>query len=140
MKTIMSFSGEYRWLSNFWAVSVVLDRETYPSVEHAYQASKTTDRFERQLIQESQSAGHAKKLGSKLKERKDWDSIKLHIMEDLLRQKFSVPDLKEQLIATGHAEIIEGNTWGDHFWGVCKGTGENHLGTLLMKIREELVA
>jgi predicted NAD-dependent protein-ADP-ribosyltransferase YbiA (DUF1768 family) len=59
-------------------------------------------------------------------------------MEDLLRQKFQNPYLKNKLLATGNAEIEETNSWGDVFWGICKGVGENHLGKILMKIRSEL--
>ena len=44
---------------------------------------------------------------------------------------------------TGDAELIEGNTWHDNYWGVCScskcnGRGKNRLGKLLMKVREEL--
>lgn len=43
------------------------------------------------------------------------------------------------LINTGDAELIEGNSWGDTFWGECNGIGENNLGKILMKIRKEIV-
>jgi predicted NAD-dependent protein-ADP-ribosyltransferase YbiA (DUF1768 family) len=46
--------------------------------------------------------------------------------------------MREMLLLTGDCELVEGNTWGDKFWGVCDGEGENHLGKLLMKIRAEL--
>ena len=60
-------------------------------------------------------------------------------METLVREKFSHnKDLKEMLLETGDAIIEEGNDWNDTFWGVCNGKGENHLGKILMKIREEL--
>ena len=64
-------------------------------------------------------------------------------MEDCLRAKFAIPELKEMLLATGDEELIEGTWWHDQFWVVCyfdqhKGEGQNHLGKLLMKIREEL--
>lgn len=69
----------------------------------------------------------------------DFDLIKVEIMRDLLEQKFYPgSDLAGQLMSTGFVDIIEGNTWGDTFWGVCRGKGENHLGKLLMKIRENL--
>ena len=61
-------------------------------------------------------------------------------MRDLLRQKFAREPLRSQLLATGEAKLIEGNHWGDTFWGVCRGQGENHLGMLLMKAREEIRA
>jgi predicted NAD-dependent protein-ADP-ribosyltransferase YbiA (DUF1768 family) len=59
-------------------------------------------------------------------------------METLLRQKFAHPELRAKLKETNDAELVEGNWWGDRFWGVCRGEGENHLGKLLMKIRAEL--
>ena len=86
----------------------------------------------------AETPGLAKKLGRKATIRPDWEKIKLPIMEYLLRQKFGDKTLKALLIGTGDAELVEGNMWGDTYWGVCKGKGENHLGKLLMKIREEL--
>jgi predicted NAD-dependent protein-ADP-ribosyltransferase YbiA (DUF1768 family) len=59
-------------------------------------------------------------------------------MEDLSRQKFSHPELRQKLLDTGSCTLVEGNTWGDTFWGVCDGVGENHLGKLLMTIRADL--
>lgn len=55
-----------------------------------------------------------------------------------MRVKFRNPELRDKLVATGDAEIVEGNWWGDKFWGVCRGVGENHLGKILMRIRTEL--
>lgn len=111
----------------------------YPSVEHAYVAAKTLDLEQRKIIQMLPKAGEAKRFGrSKITLRADWtDSFRLSLMEDLLRQKFSIPELKEKLNSTFPHELIEQNTWGDVFFGVCKGKGENHLGKLLMKVREE---
>jgi predicted NAD-dependent protein-ADP-ribosyltransferase YbiA (DUF1768 family) len=61
-------------------------------------------------------------------------------MYNLVKQKFTNNNkLKGQLLATGDAKIVEGNTWGDVFWGVCNGVGENHLGEILMKVLEELL-
>lgn len=59
-------------------------------------------------------------------------------MEDLLREKFQRKDLKQKLLDTGDAELIEGNTWGDTYWGMVGNKGHNHLGRLLMKVREEI--
>lgn len=69
--------------------------------------------------------------------RADWEAIKFATMEGLLRRKFRHADLRAMLVATGDAELIEGNTWGDRVWGVCGGTGENRLGKMLMQIRSE---
>ena len=52
--------------------------------------------------------------------------------------KFLNPDLREKLVATGDAELIEGNHWNDTCWGVCKGIGQNNLGKILMEVRDML--
>jgi ribA/ribD-fused uncharacterized protein len=136
---ITEFDGEYRFLSNFHPAPMEYERISYPTVEHAYQAAKTTDYHERQRIAALPSPGRAKRAGAKLTLRPDWDALRLNVMETLLRQKFTLhADLRALLLATGDAILEEGNTWGDVFWGVCNGVGENHLGKLLMKIRDEL--
>ena len=74
-------------------------------------------------------------MGMKLTLRPDWDSFRLLAMEEIIQEKFDQYEaLKLKLIMTNPAELIEGNHWGDVFWGVCKGKGENHLGKILMKI------
>lgn len=135
---IEDFSGEMRWLSNFHPVNVMFDGKKYPSVEHAYQAAKTLEEAERTKIRNLNKASLAKSAGKKVTMRPDWEKVKLGIMEDLVRQKFKNPDLKEALLKTGDEKLIEGNWWGDTFWGVCKGKGQNHLGKILMRVRKEL--
>jgi ribA/ribD-fused uncharacterized protein len=136
---IDSFSKEYRFLSNFYPCWVKLDGENYPSVEHAYQAAKTTDEQLRLYFQEPiVTSGEAKKAGRRLKIRQDWEDVKINIMYNLLKDKFLQPKFKTLLLSTQDEELIEGNWWGDTFWGICKGVGENHLGKLLMKVRSEL--
>lgn len=136
---IKEFQGEYRFLSNFWLTKVEFEDIIYPSVEHAYVAAKTLDFTTRKTIAAIQKAGDVKRFGRRLKIREDWEQIKLSVMEELVRQKFTTNlSLKEKLIATGEQQLEEGNTWGDTFWGVCRGVGQNNLGNILMKIREEL--
>lgn len=135
---IDSFSGKYRFLSNFAPCKVQLDGIEYNSTESAYQASKTLNPEGRRKIREAKTPGEAKKLGRTVYLREDWEDVKLDVMENLLRQKFSQPDFKRALLNTEDEELLEGNSWNDVFWGICKGKGENHLGKLLMKIRKEL--
>ncbi len=118
---------------------MTLDNITYPTSEHAYQAYKTENLGERKKISHLTTPAKAKKYGNKLELRKDWNSIKLGIMENIIRQKFlqNLNYLKK-LIETGNTELIEGNTWKDTYWGVYKSKGLNHLGKILMKIRDEL--
>ena len=136
---IERFAGQYRFLSNFYPCNVMLDGVSYPSTENAYQAAKTIMHHER-LRFTVLTAAAAKKLGRRIRIRADWESVKLGVMLDLLRKKFARGAIRDQLIATGDAELIEGNTWNDTYWGVCNGVGENMLGKLLMQVRAELEA
>ncbi|MGL4755290.1 MAG: NADAR family protein, partial [Aeromonadaceae bacterium] len=133
---IDSFSGEYRFLSNFWPCNVTLDGATYPSVEHAYQAAKTSSTFERLRVIACATPGDAKRAGRTLTIRPDWDAIKVSVMRDLVCQKFADPQLAALLASTRGRQLVEGNNWGDTFWGVCRGEGQNNLGKILMSIRD----
>lgn len=136
--TISSFKGEHAWLSNMQRIEPFFyGHLKFDSVECFYVAMKTTDIVERAKISKMKPY-EAKKYGRALNLRGDWDEIKLGVMKWGLKKKFSQPKFKDLLLATGNQELIEGNTWGDTFWGVCNGVGENHLGKLLMEIREQL--
>lgn len=134
---IDSFRDEYFFLSNFYPVEIKLDGIVYPNAETAFQAQKTLDVEERRNFSMLKRPVQAKRLGRKVKLRDDWEEVKLDIMTEIVSQKFlQHPHLIEMLLQTGDEELIESNKWGDRFWGVCKGVGENHLGKILMKIRD----
>lgn len=135
---INEFQGIFRFLSNFWPCKIVHGGIEFPSVEHAYQADKFKDREEAIKIA-SMTPGQAKRYGKKAILPQDWDSIKVKTMKRLLEIKFSDPDLRFKLIDTYPHELIEGNQWGDTFWGKCNGQGQNILGNLLMEVRREIV-
>ena len=135
---INCFDGEYAFLSNYYNSPITHDGITYPTNEHFFQAMKTLKIDERLAIAAAGTPGKAKRMGRSVTLRSDWETIKSYYMELGLRLKFQNPDLAAKLIATGDEELIEGNTWGDRIWGVCDGEGENRLGKLLMKIREEI--
>lgn len=136
---INRFIDEYEFLSNFYP-SPIYDNagKEYPTVEHYFQAMKTFNLQKRELIRLAESPGKAKRIGRLVQLREDWEDRKLDIMEKALIQKFQIPQLREKLLATGKEELIESNFWNDTYWGVCKGEGENHLGKLLMSIREKI--
>jgi len=131
---IDSFDGEYRFLSNFWPAEVEFEGIKFPSVENAYQAAKTLDLEERKRLA-AMTSGQAKKAGKKLEIRPDWESVKVAVMENLVWQKFQNAELMAKLKATGEKPLIEGNWWGDTFWGICRGKGKNELGRILMQVR-----
>lgn len=133
------FDGEYSFLSNFYPSPLKFgrDRLLYPTAEHAFQAMKTHDAVWRNKIRLAPSPGVAKRLGRQCPLREDWDRSKVRVMTAIVRLKFKDPALRAKLLATGDEELIEGNYWNDRFWGVCRGKGQNHLGKILMDIREE---
>lgn len=136
---ISIFRYEYFFLSNFFPCVVEYDGLAYSSSEAAFQAQKSTDpEVKQQFV--GKTPGAAKFLGKRIKLREDWEDVKLGIMEEIVRAKFTQNDfLKDKLIATGDRKLIETNKWNDKFWGVSRvtGEGENHLGKILMKIRNE---
>jgi N-glycosidase YbiA len=134
-ESITSFREEHFFLSNFYPCVIELDEDHYATLEHALQASKTTIHSERYKIMGLPTPGKAKRAGQEVPLRKDWEQVKLKIMADLLWQKFSQPELTAKLLATGDAQLIEGNDWGDRYWGQVNGVGHNHLGRLLMAVR-----
>ena|SRR3712207_6611903 len=137
---IDQFTGKYHFLSNFAACTLDVEGIVCPTVEHAFQAMKSLDPAERACIAGAATPAAAKWAGRKVALREDWEQVKVGIMEDLVRQKFSDPELREKLLATGDEELVEGNTWNDRFWGVCRGQGQNQLGKILMRVRDELRA
>lgn len=135
---ITEFKGEYFFLSNFYEFPIEYKGKKFASTEVAYQWAKTDDPEYKRLLEECTSSSASKKLGKSCPLRDDWDDIKLSVMRELIYIKFVNTELTKQLKDTHDAELIEGNWWGDTYWGVCKGTGKNHLGKLLMEVRNFL--
>lgn len=138
---ISEFRGEYRWLSNFYPCTIVLEGVEYPSVEHAYMSRKSDSELWKDFCVTTISPEEVKKASKRISLLPHWESIKVDIMRECLTQKYSEEPLRSKLIATGSQILQEGNWWGDQFWGVDlrTGVGENYLGKLIMGIREELI-
>lgn len=139
-EAITRFRGEYEFLSNFYESPVTFEGLTYGSSEAAFQAQKCMTYEERRAFTEYRPMD-SKKAGRNVQIRPDWDAVKVGVMEGIIRAKFTQnPGLAAKLLATGDCELVEGNNWHDIFWGADgkTGEGENHLGRILMKIRDEL--
>lgn len=138
---VNQFRDQYRFLSNFYPCSITVRDLTFNSAEACFQAAKCANPEDRKLFVGIDPA-KAKALGKKIDMRKDWNEARIEVMYRILKLKFKNPVLREKLLATGYGELIEGNYWNDTFWGVDlrTGKGQNNLGKLLMRVREELTA
>lgn len=148
MPDIRGFSegSGHEWLSNMYLTPVVDDEGTvWKSSENYYQAEKTTIPYERMQIFHA-TPKESKKIAKKVTMRPDWNAfngfMKLNAMKTALRMKFSNPEMKAKLLATGNSLIVEENYWHDNFWGSCTcskcgNKGQNHLGILLMEQRDK---
>lgn len=137
---INQFRGKCFFLSNFYPIKIF----GYDSVEHAFQSAKSSDKEYKRKIKNAKTAAMAKKIGRTAILRPGWELNKIKIMEFLLREKFKNKELAKALVDTNDEILIEGNYWHDTFWGICycnrcNGKGQNNLGKLLMKIRQEIV-
>ena len=140
------FKDEYEGFSNFDPVVIYYMHYNYPTLEHAYVASKSFDGLFHHRISKvpADKAGLAKRMGREVKLRGDWEKVKVRLMERFLRQKFSYEKFRNLLLSTGDEILVEGNWWHDNYWGNCHCNkckdieGQNMLGRLLMKIREDL--
>lgn len=138
---IFAFRGKYAFLSNFYHAPILYQNHRYANNEAAFQAQKTIFVREQQQFYFAYltNPAEAKRLGSKVTLRPDWNQVKMRYMYEICFAKFSQhPDLMQALLETGNAPLVEGNTWGDRYWGCVDGFGENHLGIILMDIREKL--
>lgn len=128
----MYFRGKFSFLSNFHPCKITIGSHTYGNAEAAYQALKCKG-YEDKFI--DLTGAEAKRLGKYLPMQEGWDEKRVAAMRFVLQQKFSNPELMAQLQQV-QGDIQEDNYWNDTFWGVCNGVGENHLGKLLMEVRD----
>lgn len=140
MDKIDRFTGEYKFLSNFYI------EKDGKSLEHRFQAAKfdhDADRDLYDLVMSQPTPGKAKSVARRYSSYVDADwtrGVSVQVMLTLLREKFAYgSELGEKLIGTGNAWLEEGNHWGDEFYGTVGGRGANVLGMLLMIVRGELL-
>ena len=146
---IDEFRGKYFFLSNFYVKPVYYNSEWYRSSEHAFQAQKATNEKDRKYIADAETPAISKQRAHEvglqsIKLLNHWNDIRMMEMYKILQCKFTDDILAKKLIETGDALLIEGNSWGDRYWGKVRDSktgewkGENFLGQLLMKVRNEI--
>lgn len=132
----------YGWASNFYPSPFILDGKSWPTVEHYFQSQKfiTTDKDYAESIRLAQYPSVVAKMGrSRLYPlRPDWEEVKDDVMRVGLSKKFENTILRDSLLKTGDAKLVE-HTKNDSYWGDGgDGSGKNMLGKLLMELRETL--
>ena len=145
MEKIDSFTDKYAFMSNFSYSPMEFEGISVPTAEHAFQMMKASTQDMREFIAMAPTASQAKSRGRGVKIRGDWEQIKFDIMYRIQLAKYRQNShLLASLLATGYAELEEGNWWHDNIYGNCKCErcrdieGHNMLGNILMKVRKEL--
>lgn len=132
------------WFSNMISLRkpLLYDGLLYRTPEHFYQAMKTADKHERAKIAFCKDGIRAKKMGRRVEIRGDWEDVKIDVMRFVQEYRFSSDEKMREMLLSTEGEIVEWNYWCDNFWGVCTcgkcNGGENNLGKILMKIRDDL--
>lgn len=136
-----STTDEYGFMSNFAQYPIVVDGKKWATTEHYFQAMKFVGTPHEGEVRAAPTAKEAANRGRDRSRplRGDWESVKDDVMRRALRAKFEQhEDIRDRLLATGDAKLIE-KTSGDYYWGCGKhGTGRNMLGVLLMELRDQL--
>lgn len=134
-------STEYGEFSNFARFPIKLRGKKWPTSEHYFQAMKHSSISDRDEIRKAKTPSEASRQGRdrKKKLRRDWESVKVQIMREVIKAKFTqYPDICELLVSTDEAILIE-HTDNDNYWGDGgDGKGRNMLGRLIMELRTEL--
>jgi len=141
---ISEFRGEFYFLSNFFLCPVEYEGTIFASSEHAYMSAKSHDPIWKAYCSNPNvTPSDVKRESQHIPLIPTWEKVKYSIMEKCVRSKFMMnEELRAKLIATGNQNLQEGNWWEDRTWGVDlkvnPNVGENHLGRILMKVRDEL--
>jgi len=138
-----SSTASFYEFSNFSPHGIEVEGVFWPTVEHYFQAEKFSDEAYRERIRRAKLPKDAKALGRTraLPIHADWDTRRDDVMLAAIRRKFATHEtMRELLLSTGDEELLE-NAPMDFYWGCGRtGTGQNKLGKILMRVREELRA
>ena len=137
---IKEFKNQYFFLSNFYEYPIYYNKLVFCNAEAAFQAQKVINEKDQYKFI-NLNASQARKLGKTVQLRKDWEEIKDNVMYEIVKRKFTInKELQQKLLETKEKKLVEGNWWHDTYWGVDSktGIGQNKLGKILMKVREEV--
>ena len=138
----------YQWdifpLDNFSAFGFVMNSEYFQTSEHAFQYLKFVDTNKEiaNKVKKSFSPNDARNIAHENKEYRlsNWSDVKYQNMEKVLRLKVEQnPIVKDVLLNTKDYIIAENCIDEDTDWGLdSNNQGDNNLGKIWMKIRDEI--
>ena len=148
MNEIIIDRSMYQWqllpLDNFSAFGFEMNGEYFQTSEHAFQYLKfiETNKDIANIIKKSYSPNDARRIAHENKECRlpNWSDVKYDNMEKVLKLKVEQnPIVKECLLNTKDYIIAECCIDEDTDWGIDNNNeGNNHLGKIWMKIRDEI--
>ena len=143
LSKIDSFTGYFDFMHNNFQTPVYYDGILYPSVTHAYHAARTCDEVTRRAILNAETFQILGNIAIRIEDPSGWQERKVKVMEQLLRDKFRrSKELQDKLRMTENRELVmtyQEEKKNNLYWGVVKGKGQNQLGRILMKIRDDLL-
>lgn len=136
---IRDFRGEHSFLSNFAECFIWLRGVLYHSVEAAFQSEKNPSAEWKKFCSDNKrnSVAAIRAAGRMIKLRSDWHNVKDAVMEYCVKQKFKQEPFRSKLLdIPNDCFIVEGNTWGDTYWGAdLRMGGRNKLGNMIMQLK-----
>lgn len=139
---VFFYEREFYVFSNFSSFMLEWKGLVFPTSEHAYHWEKFVGNPEIQhKIITARSAHDSLKIAHEYRQQyiANWDDIKLDVMTDICRAKLQQhPYVMKKLMQTSGRPIIE-DSWRDDYWGWGPNQdGNNHLGKIWMKLRDEI--
>ena len=135
---IVGFKDEYGFLSNFYNHTVKVNGLFFQNNVAAFLAQMYSNKNQQRYFTKLLPAAAIRFFEmTRIKPPTDWDSKKEQIMYNICKNKFTNQRLREQLLATGDAELINESNFANDYWGRHDGQGENMLGKVLMRLRQE---
>lgn len=136
-----SVTDEYGEFSNFATYPIKIKGKVWPTSEHYFQAMKFESASDQNDIRKAKTPMEAARKGRdrKRKLKRNWESMKDNVMREAVLAKFTQHNsLKELLLSTNDAKLIE-HTENDDYWGDGgNGKGRNVLGSILVEVRAKL--
>jgi ribA/ribD-fused uncharacterized protein len=139
-KPINFVESRWHYLSPFSAHEVEIDGMIYKTAEHAYQALRMKAEAQEKIrnaaspLEAWRLAQEAKKKGS-LDESVDKDELMEKIFRAKLAQHSDIMDILKESCERELLKVYD----TDYYWGTgTDGSGQNKMGKLWMKLRNEL--